>query len=285
MTVGALYDTTNVQVGQAVLYVAPAFTPMPADSSGLFDATNWIGKTINGPATTAATLSVTTTAGTQATPSQANWNTTLTAATLKTAIEALSNVGAGKTSVTMSSAGVFTVLFDSSLGAVTLAVTASTGTAPQVTSGLWLPAGGTEQGWQYNGQKSTQDITIEEQSTPVGVQVTSQQVNIAGTLAEDVMQSWQWGLNALKTVTAQGVGQPGKTELNLTDNLVHYAVALEMANKFGLPRRAYIPDTVAVENITIAFRRAAAMRMIPIGFRSVCATNLIRVQEITSPGL
>lgn len=285
MTVGALYDTTNVVVGQAALYVAPAYTPMPADGSALFDATNWMGKTITGPATTAATLQVVTTAGTQVTASQTAWNSTLTAAALKAAIEALSNVGAGKTQVTTPSTGVFVVLFDSSLGSVSLSVTASTGTAPQVTSGLWLPAGGSEQGWTYNAQKSTQDITIEEQSTPVGVQVTSQQVNIAGTLAEDVMQSWQWALNAIKTVTAQGVGQPGKTELTVSDNLVHYAVALEMANRFGLPRRAYIPDTVAVENVAIAFRRAAAQRMIPIGFRSVCATNLIRVQEITSPGL
>lgn len=282
---GALFDPSNVVVGNAVLYVAPSFTPLPADSSVLFDPTGWMGKVLTLNGATSVTLSVTTTAGTQVTAAIANI-ATITTAALQTLISNLTNVGAGNVTVSGSVGGPFTVLFNSGLGAVTLAVSASTGgTGPTVTSGLWLPAGGSEAGYSFNAAKTTQDITIEEQSAPVGVTVTSQTVSITGSLAEDVVQSWQWALNATKIVTAQGVGQPGKTELNMSDSLVHYAAALEMSNKFGMARRIYIPDTVAVETVNVAFRRATAQRMVSLTFKSVCDIKLIKVQEITSPGL
>lgn len=279
------YNPANVVVGDAALYVAPANTPMPADSSVLFDPTLWTGKTLTANGATAITLSVTSALGTASTASITTFGSE-TAAALQTALAALSSVGAGKVTVTGPTGGPFVIVFDASLGGVTLAVTASTGgSGPTVTGGLWLPAGATEQGWTLGGNTNTQDIQIEEQSTPVGTFVTSRTVTISGNLAEDVMQSWQWAWNAVKTLIAQGVGQPAVTQLALSDSLVHYAVALETGNSYGQPRRTYIPDSVATESVTTAFRRAAASRMVPVTFHSVCATNKIITREITAPGL
>lgn len=281
---GALYDPTNVVVGQAVLYVAPSFTAMPADASVLFDPSNWTGKVLTAAGATAITLQVVTAAGTQTTASLTSF-ATITAAAVQAALTGLSNVGAGKASVSGINGGPFTINFDASLGAVTLSISASTGGTPTISGGLWLPAGASEQGWSFGGNVNTNDITIEEQSTPVGVQVQSRQVSVSGTMAEDVMQSWQWSFNATKTVTAAASGITGKTELNLSDNLTHYAVALEMVNKYGMARRLYIPDNVSIESATVVARRAQMQRLLPVSFRSVCATNLIRIQEITAAAL
>jgi hypothetical protein len=50
------FNTANVLVGQAALYIAPKGTALPADSSVLYDPTNWTGKTLTAVGATAVTL-------------------------------------------------------------------------------------------------------------------------------------------------------------------------------------------------------------------------------------
>lgn len=84
---------------------------------------------------TALTLSVTNSGGTQATSSIA----TPASVNVQAALVALSNVGAGKATVT-SSNGVLTILFDNTLGVTTATITASTGTTPTITPVMtWSP--------------------------------------------------------------------------------------------------------------------------------------------------
>lgn len=276
--------TLNVMTGDAALYIAPAYTPMAADKSDLFDPTNWTGVSLTANSATAVTLSVTTYAGTQSTSSITSFGSE-TAAALQTALQALSNVGAGNVIVTGSAGGPFTIIFSQALGAVVVAVTASTGgTGPVVVNGPWIAAGASDAGWTFGKATQVQDINVEEQSTPVNTFITSQDVTIGGSLAEDTMQSWQWALNAVKSVVAQGTGQPAIIQLALTDALQHYAVALETINPYGYARRFYIPDTVMTDSVSTAFRRAAANRTIPVSFRSVCPTGLIIAREVTLPG-
>jgi len=94
---------------------------------------------------TAVTLQVTTTtpSGTQATASLTI--ATMTAASLKAALEGLSNVGAGKVTVVGPFSGKYGIVWASSLGAVTMTVSASAGTpAPTVTA--YQGTGGTSAG-------------------------------------------------------------------------------------------------------------------------------------------
>lgn len=286
LATGALYDPNGVVVGNAVLYVSyTPYTPLPTDSSTLFDASPWLGKTLTLNGATSITLQVVTSAGTQTTAALGTI-ATMTAAQLQTTLAALSNVGAGNVLVTGNVAGPFQILFNGSLGAVALSISASTGgTGPTVTGGLWMTGGGSEQGWSVAGNTQTQDITIEEQSTPVGTTITGRTFNITGNLSEDVMRSWQLGFNGTLAQIAQGVGQPAVSVLTLSDKVQHYSVALEMANRFGLARRIYIPDAVCLESPTVAFRRAAAQRLIGANFRSVCAIGDIQVRECTAPAL
>jgi hypothetical protein len=294
MAVGDLYNASGAYAGQAVLYIAPPFTPMAADSSVLFDPTNWTGKTLTANGATSITLSISTAYGTVTTAAMASF-ATATAATVDTAIETAlaglpsytppTSAQGGAVRVTGAVAGgPFALLFDSRLGAVVVTVSASTGgTGPTITSPGWFSAGGSEQGWSFGGQMNVQTLYIEEQTTPVGRFIVSRDVSILGSMAEDVMLSWQVAMNMTKTVTAAASGQPAKITNTLSDNLVHYAAVLEMANEVGLARRFYVPDTVSSSNVTVPFRRASALRTIPLGLGSVCQTNLIRIDDIRGP--
>jgi len=83
---------------------------------------------------TSVTLQVTTTTPSSTQATAALSISSMTAATLKVALEGLSNVGAGDVTVVGPFAGKYGVVWASSLGAVTMAVSASAGTpAPTVT--------------------------------------------------------------------------------------------------------------------------------------------------------
>lgn len=274
------YDATQVVTGASALYIAPANTPLPADSSILWDPTNWTGKTLTLNGATAATFSVTTSAGTQTTASQ----TTFTKAALTTALAGLSNVGAGNVTITgTDTTGPFVVVFANTLGAVTLAVTANTGGPPTVTGGLWVPPGATEAGWTFTGDRATQPITIEEQSTPVNEFVSTSNAMISGNAAQASTTNLQYALNAVKSVIARVPGtQPSVEVLTMSDTLVHYAAALETLNVAGFARRYYIPDTIVPQNLTQTFRRQAQQHLVPLQFRAVCPPGSIVVRNITS---
>lgn len=277
------YNTSNVLVGDAALYFAPKGTPLPADSSILFDPTNWTGKILTLNGATSITLSVTTAAGTQSSGAIAAPGTS---AAIQAALVATANVGAGNVTVTGAAGGPYTVVFANALGAVTLAVTASTGgTGPTVTGGLWIPPGATEAGWTFGKTVTTQDINIEEQSAPVARLVQNSAFSFAGTIAEASRANWQLALNAVKSLTAAGApgsGQPGVNALTMTDDLTHYAVALESKNEYGFATRDYAPDCVQAENISVAHRRAASAKGLAVIFATVCPIGQITSRAVTT---
>lgn len=152
-------------------------------------------------------------------------------------------------------------------------------------AGTWLVAGATDQGWKLSVNSNTQVIDIEEQSSPADVEVTTREIKIEAALSEDTLQSMKWAYGSGNiVVTAPGTGQPGKSVLTLDDGLTYYTVALETQNTFGLARRIYVPKCVAATSVDTAFRRAAAKRMYPISFSSVCKPSEIQIVEITAPG-
>jgi hypothetical protein len=284
------YNVNNVIVGDAALYIAPKGTPLPPDNSILFDPTNWTGKTLTPGAATSMTLSVTTSAGTQSTAALTPI-AALTPTALGAALAGLSNVGTDpstglpRVAVTGPTGGPFVVVFASALGAVTLAVTASVGGSPVISGGLWTPPGMTEAGWTFGRSVTTQDITGEEQSTPVARFVSGSTVSISGTVIEASRMNWQVALNAIKSQIAAASGQPGMTVLTLTDDLVHYAVALESKNEFGFATRDYIPDTVQTETLAVAHRRAAAAKGLAVSFNAVCDIKAIVSRAVNSAAL
>jgi hypothetical protein len=147
----------------------------------------------------------------------------------------------------------------------------------------WIPCGATDQGWSFTANKSTTDITVEEQSPPVVTTMGSQAISVDGALSEDISITLALALNMTKTVHAPTVTDPGYDELTLTDDVINYAFALIMANNLGYPRVLEIPNVVQLSNSQTAMRRAAAKRMYPASFKSNCATDLIKIINITAP--
>lgn len=272
------FNTANVLVGQAALYIAPKGTALPADSSILYDPTNWTGKTLTAAGATAITLSVTTPNGdTQLTASLTSF-ATITAAAVQSALTGLSNVGAGNAVVTGVAGGPFLIVFNNALGPVTLAISTSTAGAPTITGGLWTPPGATEAGWSFGKNITTNDINIEEQSPPVARLVASSAYTFSGTILEASRANWQVALQSVRTSIAKGAGgsgQPAVDVQTMQDALTHYAVALESQNEFGFATRDYAPDCVQAENISVAHRRAAGPKGLAVVFATVCPVGQI----------
>lgn len=166
----------------------------------------------------------------------------------------------------------------------TLTVTDPFDLAPWTTADpSWVPCGATDQGWKFTANKSTQNVTIEEQSPPVVTTMQSQVITVEGSMAEDVSQTLALVYGMVKTVHAPTVTDPGYDELTLTDDVLFYSLALIMANKTSMPRVLMIPRVVQLSNAETTLRRAADKRMYPAVFTSNCATDLIKIWDITAP--
>jgi hypothetical protein len=161
--------------------------------------------------------------------------------------------------------------------------TGITGGTLSITQPLWTPVGATDQGWTFASNKTTQVISIEEQSTPVSTEMTAQTLVISGALSEDISATLAMAYNMLATVSAPTTVNPGYTTLNPTDTVLEYAVALMMANRSSYPRWLYIPQATCLANASAAFRRAAAKRMYTCDFSSVCPIAAITVVDFTAP--
>lgn len=148
----------------------------------------------------------------------------------------------------------------------------------------WVSAGATNEGFKVNVETSTTQITIEEQSTPVGETVESKAIGIEAVLAESTMESikYSWGGSDV-TVTAPGVGQPGKSTMTLTDDITYYTAVLESRNFNGFARRLYVPKASITGSGEVSFRRAADKQMYPIRVASLCKPSEIQVVDITAP--
>ena len=324
--IGDLYNTNNVVVGQAACLVAPPNTPLPDVSLPVLPA-------ITPPATattggdpfsltpwTAATLS--TKAGvtgggfnlsysqlgtvySTATPIPVT-TPPLTAAILQTAIVTmLSTLGATTADVVVTGGPLttvnkpYTITLSQRLQPGSWTVT-SPGTGGivggplSITSPVWRAIGGTDAGWSFVSNKTTQSIDIEEQSTPVMMTVTTQSLSVQGDMAEDVTPTLAMAYNMTTShhaATAAFTGPPAipaRPEYRLltpTDAPLQYAVALIMANRKGYPRWLYIPQATCLANATGAFRRASAKRMYTVDFTSICPINQIAILDFQNPHL
>lgn len=285
--IGDLYNAKNVVIGQAACLLAPAYTPMPA--MGLFSLADpfsiapWPrGKVLGLVApVTGYTLTYTTSLG------NAQTTTSLpvasTAATVQAALQALSNVGAGGAYVS-GAAPTLNIGFSQKTQPGTLTVT-GTGGVPTVVNNLWVPNGATDQGWKYVFNKTTTNISIEEQSATVGTELDKQTISVEAALSEDIENTLGLVFNMQANYVAPATGVPGYTDLQLTDLVLRYALALLMVTKDGYPRILYIPDVTSLSNASTSLRRSSAKRMYPAVFTSEAATSDIHIYNITAPGL
>lgn len=150
----------------------------------------------------------------------------------------------------------------------------------------WVNIGATNDGFKANVATSVNDVTIEEQATPVAQTVTAKKVGITAALSEDSLESIRlsWGGGTINTVVASSGVAPKRT-MALADTVQYYSAVLEMSNQAGLARRIYIPKVSITGSGDVAFRRAAGPRLHPIAISSVCKPSDIVITDITGAPL
>jgi hypothetical protein len=296
MGIGSFFNTKGVIVGQAMGLYAPAYTPLPADTIKVFDEPTWVSTQVSLGGATGGTWTLSLAKGViDNTVTTAALAFGITSTALATALTA-ALVAAGYTNVTpvVTGAGTagspFMIAFVGP-GAAEIVVTGTgtltggSGATPLVTPPSWSAMGGTEQGWGTSYTPQTQDITIEEQQTPVGRYITGATYEFTANLSEDSMENLTLALSGARTITAAASGVYGSDQMTMTENLPVIAVALETQNRKGYPRRYYVPGATCAVNVGQTFRRAAAQHLIPVTFSSVCPTEDIAVRSITAPSM
>lgn len=190
------------------------------------------------------------------------------------------NVAVGQAAVLFAPDGTALPAFSATVPSMTDPFDASafTGMAPVP----WVTCGATDQGWKFGANKSISEINIEEQSTPVNQEITSQKVTIDGTLSEDISATLALAISMQSTIVVPGSAMPGHTNLVLSDTVAVYAVCLLTTNSLGLPRWIYAPRWTQLSNTSVDFRRAAAKHMYPVSFATICAPSLIQIIDFTA---
>jgi hypothetical protein len=131
---------------------------------------------------------------------------------------------------------------------------------------------------------TVQNISIEEQPTPVGIAVNTADLSITTNMSEETLNhiNLAWGNGGSQAVTAAGAGQPGKTVLTLSTSFQTVSVALIGMNQYGFARVLYIPTVVSAGQVQTAFRRAAQQRLYPLTLSAICPYNTITFTDLTA---
>lgn len=150
----------------------------------------------------------------------------------------------------------------------------------------WVSAGATNEGFKTNVDVSTTQITIEEQSTPVDERQESKTIGVEAELAEDTLVTvkYAWGGSAI-TIVPASAGVMGSQKMVLSDDVAYWTYVLETRNKYGLPRRVYVPKASMIGSGETSFRRAADKRMYPVRLTTLCRPQDIQIVELTAPAL
>lgn len=147
----------------------------------------------------------------------------------------------------------------------------------------WSDMGVTDQGWTLSMTTKSNDITVEEQSTPVLTVTDAKNITVSGTLAEDTLKSmlWAYGGGTITTV-APGSTQIGKSTLTLQTQLATWAIGLETVNEYGMFRRVLLPKGNVTSSPQTKYRRAADKRMYDFTFSTTCPVEQIQIVEKTA---
>jgi hypothetical protein len=148
----------------------------------------------------------------------------------------------------------------------------------------WAYVGATEAGVTVTFNPTTQDLTVEEQPTPVGVAVSTATLQVTCSLSEETLGNVNlaWGNGGAIAVTPAGASQPGKSVLTLSTNFQQVAVALVGKNQLGFARVLSVPTVVSAGQVQTAYRRAAQQRLYPLTLNAVCPFNQITWTDLTA---
>lgn len=148
----------------------------------------------------------------------------------------------------------------------------------------WSYVGSTEAGVTQTYNPTVQNISIEEQPTPVGVAVSTADLQFTTNLSEETLFNINlaYGNSGSIATTAAGAGQPGKSVLTLSTTFATLTAALVAQNAYGFATVLYIPVVVSAGQVQTAFRRAAQQRLYPLTLSAICPFSSISFTELTA---
>lgn len=158
------------------------------------------------------------------------------------------------------------------------------GVATSWTGGGWSYIGATDQGVALNWNPSTNDISIEEQPTPVATIVTTATMQLSFDISEETLNgiNLAYGGGGTIAVTAPGASQPGKSVLTLSLTSPQLACAIVGKNSLGFARVLSVPAVMSAGTVATSYRRAASQRLYPVTLSSVCPTSSISWTDLTA---
>jgi len=160
------------------------------------------------------------------------------------------------------------------------------GAWPSAGANIWVPVGATQEGLNFRFQRSTQDITIEEQLTPVAVNTTGIDMSAEVVLSEDTLENMAVAYGGgVVTTTAAASGTIGKKTLVIGSDMDQYAFGFETQNQNGFFRRVMIPAVVSVGQAETLYRRAQDARRYATSFRVICAPEEVVIISKTADAL
>lgn len=168
------------------------------------------------------------------------------------------------------------------LPADTVALGGTWPTTPQP----WTAIGATSEGVSMVFRRSTNNLTVEEQLTPVAVETTEVECRFEAMLAEDTFATMRlaFGGGAIVT-TAAASGVIGKQTLTISSDLDHFALGMECKNSYGFFRRILVPEIVSVADVEATNRRSAGLRLYKVSFVSLVAPETMTFLEKTADAL
>jgi hypothetical protein len=150
----------------------------------------------------------------------------------------------------------------------------------------WTAVGASEQGASVIFRRSTQNLMIEEQLTPILVETTEVEFRVEITLAEDTLETMRTAMGGgTVTTTAAASGQIGKKTLVLANDLTHFALGLESKNSHGFFRRMLVPNIVSIADVETSYRRAANLRLYKISLWCLSPIQNVTIVDKTANAL
>lgn len=173
----------------------------------------------------------------------------------------------------------YTVATPPALPANTIALNGPWGTP-------WVELGATMAGLEFQFKRTTKDIMIEEQQTPVVITTTKTQFMFNMELAEDSLTTMQVAYGGgVITTTAAATGVPGTRQLQIGQELSQYSFGFEGQNEFGFWRRVLVPIVVSVADVKTEFVRASKQRTYKVSFESLVDVSQVTILEQSAVAL
>lgn len=144
----------------------------------------------------------------------------------------------------------------------------------------WVPIGATMEGVSFQYSRETEQISIEEQMTPVDERTSSLTFTVEVELAQDTLQTMKWAYGGgTITTTAAATGTPGTSTLQISDEMEDLVLGLEGQNDKGFWRRILIPRVKSVADVTTNYRRSNSPRTYAVSLRSLVAPSAVTIKN------